>query len=243
MEEHTSRVTKFNGGAAAMILDYLKKQGVKPLNREKSLKLLERIIEGDEEARDEYIVRSQYLIRHIIKQVYCKPDEVEDLMMLGTETLISLLDKKLRAETIDTFTTYVFVSIKYRFISYLQAAYKKQTYSYNDFLTSDENGTFEDLLEDTTITDERNISKIDFQKAMKSLSDIEKAIIYHACLQKRTLSEVAKITKMKRVDIAFMKACAQKKLAKGLENYFDDDVVESKIDVNFLSWCLVSQYV
>lgn len=64
----------------------------KPLSAKKERELLEKMANGDKEARNTLIEHNLRLVSHIVKKYYSEYDEQEDLISLGTVGLIKGID-------------------------------------------------------------------------------------------------------------------------------------------------------
>ena len=64
----------------------------KPLSKEEEEECLERIQEGDEQAKNKLIEHNLRLVAHIIKKYYAASSGQEDLISIGTIGLIKAID-------------------------------------------------------------------------------------------------------------------------------------------------------
>ena len=64
----------------------------KPLSAKKEKELLEKMGNGDKEARNTIIEHNLRLVSHIVKKYYSEYDEQEDLISVGTVGLIKGID-------------------------------------------------------------------------------------------------------------------------------------------------------
>ena len=62
------------------------------MDREKSLELLERIKEGDAEARDEFIRGNLRLVLSVIQRFAARGESIDDLFQVGCIGLIKAID-------------------------------------------------------------------------------------------------------------------------------------------------------
>ena len=218
------------------LIRYLKLNKIVPLKKEELNIYYDEILAGNTKKRDEFIARSVYLIRYIMKKhLYYYPEQVDDLISLGLEIVIKVLGK-LNHETRETFTSYLCINIKYNLMNYLKKHYKYQNklFYINNYIEEDEKNTFDFFLEDKKIDINKYVSKLDFENAINQMTDLEMKIVIEFCLDNLSITEIAQKHKMKKSNISFIKECALKKLA-----YMLSDYVSRENDQNFNDWSTI----
>lgn len=217
----------------------LKENGLTSLQKNELIPLYDKILAGDQQAKDEFVARSVYLIIYIArKHIYHYPDQLDDLISCGIEIVIKTLDK-LSKETYETFTTYLYINIKYKLMYYMQKDYKKRkgVFSY-DKTIGEEADTFAIFLEDKKIDINKYVSKMDFENAIKDLTPIELTVIIESCIENLSIKEIADKNNMKETNVRFIKQCALKKLTGLLSDY----VQENKSHEDFNEWSIIGDY-
>ncbi|MBP0979222.1 MAG: RNA polymerase sporulation sigma factor SigK [Oscillospiraceae bacterium] len=157
----------------------------KPLSKQEEKECLEKIKEGDEEARNKLIKHNLRLVAHIIKKYYSKIKEQEDLISIGTIGLIkavSSFDISKGAK----FATYASRCIENEILMHFRAQKKlvKDVYI-SDPIDLDNDGnslTLMDIVADEESISENIDNKIETEKMYelinKNLTSREKSIIY-----------------------------------------------------------------
>lgn len=156
----------------------------KPLSAEEERQCLQRMQQGDKEARNTLIERNLRLVAHIVKKYYTSADEQDDLISIGTVGLIKAVDsfkgdKKVRI------ATYAAKCVENEILMYFRS--KKKTandISINEHIDEDKDGNA--LLFADIIADDENIldtiyRKIRVETLMQAINEClderEKAII------------------------------------------------------------------
>lgn len=87
-----SSVTLFLANCLFFILSISSGSFPKPLTAKEEREYLERLANGDSEARDILIERNLRLVAHVIKKYYTSPQEQEDLISIGSIGLIKAIN-------------------------------------------------------------------------------------------------------------------------------------------------------
>lgn len=220
------------------MLKEIRKNGYKRLKNEELFNYYEKILRGDEDAKYEFIIRNVYLVAYIIrKHTFYSPWMVDDLLSIGIEKVIQCVNNKLQKENLETFKAYLFITIKYSLIGYLQKEYAKtkKTEYYLEKINDSDETSFEFFLEDKKIDINKYVSKLDFENAINELSKIELLIIIESCIDNLSLTEIAQKHHLKSYDVSFIKKCALKKLSDKLSDYVYE--IKNNDDDYFLDWC------
>ena len=130
----------------------------KPLNRKEEKEALERLKNGDKDARALLIERNLRLVSHIVKKNYSKTNDTDDLISIGTIGLIKAIDSFNPDKSI-RLATYASRCIENEILMYLRRNSKtKLEVSIDEPLNVDWDGN-ELLLSDILGTDEDVIYK------------------------------------------------------------------------------------
>jgi len=215
----------------------LKLNKLEPLKKEELDKYYDAILAGNEEMKDEFISRSVYLIRYIMRRhLYYYPNQIDDLISLGVEIIIPKL-KNLTNDKKDTFLTYQCINLKYNLMNYLQKQYKykNKLFYIDNYLDEEEKNTFEFILEDKKIDINKYVSKLDFENAINKMTELEMRVIIESCLDNLSIAEIAQKYKIKKANVSFIKECAIKKLTHMLNDY-----IKRETDENFKAWSVIA---
>ena len=156
----------------------------KPLSSKEEAQMLEKMRNGDKNARGVLIERNLRLVSHIVKKYYSKTNDTDDLISIGTIGLIKAIDS-FNADKGTRLATYASRCIENEILMYLRRNSRhKQEVSLDEPLNVDWDGN-ELLLSDILGTDEdviyRNIENEVERKllmgAVNKLSDRERMII------------------------------------------------------------------
>ena len=156
----------------------------KPLSAPQEAKFLERLKNGDSEARDVLINHNLRLVAHVVKKYYATESEQDDLLSIGTIGLIKAVDSY-NFDKGARFSTYAARCIENEILMYLRRNSKTKLevsideplnvdWDGNELLLSDILGTDEDVVGKDMETDvERKLLKT----AIEKLSGRERMII------------------------------------------------------------------
>jgi len=155
-----------------------------PLSNEEEDKYVDKMLNGDNEARSILIEHNLRLVAHIVKKFDSKNTDTDDLISIGTIGLIKGIDTYKKTPKVKI-TTYAARCIQNEILMYYRANKKNQsTISLNDSIGYDKEGNeinLVDLLEDKqedildTIEVKENINLLN--KYLKVLNKREKEII------------------------------------------------------------------
>lgn len=140
----------------------------KPLPDKKEKELLEKMAQGDTNARNTLIEHNLRLVSHIIKKYYSDYDEQEDLISMGTIGLIKGIDS-FDAEKGTRLVTYAARCVENEILMYFRSKKKESNLvSVNEPIDSDSEGNpltiFDVLYTEDTISDD-----IDLKNKVKRL--------------------------------------------------------------------------
>ena len=156
----------------------------KPLSPKEEQKMLERMKNGDKNARAILIERNLRLVSHIVKKYYSKTNDNEDLISIGTIGLIKAIDS-FDSDKCVRLATYASRCIENEILMYLRKNNKIRyeisldeplniDYDGNELLLGDIVGTDDDLVEQEMLkSDQKKI----FYEALKELNEREKDIM------------------------------------------------------------------
>ena len=156
-----------------------------PLTSEEERDCLERMANGDEEARNLLIERNLRLVAHVVKKYATTNVEQEDLISIGTIGLIKGINS-FKMEKGSKLSTYVSRCIDNEILMHLRATKKLNSEVYlNEPIGKDKDDnvvTLQEVLEnsDRTIEDEVDLKmkiKTLYKKIKEVLKDREKTII------------------------------------------------------------------
>ena len=156
----------------------------KPLSAAQEAKYLERLKNGDSEARDVLINHNLRLVAHVVKKYYATESEQDDLLSIGTIGLIKAVDSY-NFDTGARFSTYAARCIENEILMHFRSQRKSsQDISINDVIDTDKEGnelTLIDVIasEDTIVDAIDKKFKIEhmLQGINTILDDREKKII------------------------------------------------------------------
>ena len=155
-----------------------------PLSLEEENMYVDKMLNGDKEARSKLIEHNLRLVAHIVKKFDTKNTDTDDLISIGTIGLIKGIDTYKKTPTVKI-TTYAARCIQNEILMFYRSNKKNQyTISLNDSIGYDKEGNeinLVDMLEDKkedildTIQVKDNINLLN--KYMKKLNKREKEII------------------------------------------------------------------
>lgn len=196
-----------------------------PLNEEEEKSMIEKMLKGDQEARNKLIEHNLRLVAHIVKKFENKNTSQDDLISIGTIGLIKGIDsyndtKKTRV------TTYAARCIENEILMYFRSNKKSQNdVSLNDSIGYDKDGNeinLIDVLKDNSkdlaevIHTKENIKSL--SKYLNLLNEREKEIIikrYGLLNQKeKTQKEIAKSLNISRSYVSRIEKRALTKMLK-----------------------------
>ncbi len=201
----------------------------KPLSKKDEEYYLERLKEGDNEARNKLVEHNLRLVAHIIKKYYGTKCEQDDLVSIGTIGLIKAIntfkpDKKIRL------SSYASRCIENEILMHLRAVKKtERDVSLNETIDTDKDGnplTLMDIMKvDDNILDELDMklnSKKLGQYITEELNSREKTVIIlrYGLNGKKpmTQKEIAKMLDISRSYVSRIETKALKTLRKRFES-------------------------
>lgn len=217
----------------------------KPLTKEEELEYIEKLKQGDKDAREVLINHNLRLVAHIVKK-YSNSLEADDLISVGTIGLIKAVDS-FNGEKGVLLSTYASRCIENEILMLIRANKKhKDTISLNSMLSPKPDSDEMELAnlipaqteEDVFHQVETGCLMQDVEKAMeKYLSPMEQEIIkyrYGICgYEVKTQKEVADIFNISRSYISRIESkvirILQKKLVKNVDNTKENQKKSEKI--------------
>ncbi len=156
----------------------------KPLPPKEEKEMLDRMVQGDKQARAILIERNLRLVSHIVKKYYSKTNDTDDLISIGTIGLIKAIDS-FNTEKGTKLATYASRCIENEILMHFRSAKKQANDVYlGDALEVDKDGnplTIEDTISSTNDLADDLETKIRWEKVSKIISQItderEKEII------------------------------------------------------------------
>lgn len=148
----------------------------KPLNPKEEASALERLKNGDKDARALFIERNLRLVSHIVKKYYSKTNDTDDLISIGTIGLIKAIDS-FNPDKCIRLATYASRCIENEILMYFRNIRKNATDVYlGDSLEMDKDGN--PLTIQETISDSRDLAedletKIKWEKVSKIIENME----------------------------------------------------------------------
>jgi len=148
----------------------------KPLNPKEEASALERLKNGDKDARALLIERNLRLVSHIVKKYYSKTNDTDDLISIGTIGLIKAIDS-FNPDKCIRLATYASRCIENEILMYFRNIRKNATDVYlGDSLEMDKDGN--PLTIQETISDSRDLAedletKIKCEKVSKIIENME----------------------------------------------------------------------
>lgn len=148
----------------------------KPLSSKDEKIQLEKMAQGDKNARATLIERNLRLVSHIVKKYYSKTNDNDDLISIGTIGLIKAIDSFDSSKGI-RLATYASRCIENEILMYFRANKKSgnDLYLY-DTIETDKDGTpltIEDTVSDSTDLAEDLETKIRWEKVAKIIENME----------------------------------------------------------------------
>lgn len=148
----------------------------KPLSPKEEKEMLERMKNGDKNARAVLIERNLRLVSHIVKKYYSKTNDTDDLISIGTIGLIKAIDS-FNADKGTKLATYASRCIENEILMHFRAGKKLSNDVYlSDALEVDKDGnplTIEDTISSPNDLAEDLEKKIQWEKAAKIISQME----------------------------------------------------------------------
>ena len=176
-----------------------------PLSKEEEEKYVERMINGDKDARAKLIEHNLRLVAHIVKKFETSTNDVDDLIGIGTVGLIKGIDSFNPNKNIKI-TTYVARCVENEILMYFRSSKKSANdVSLNDYIGFDKDGNEVALLD--VLADDKPDMFTDIVKK----TDIEDLFRYI-----KILNEREKDILVKRYGLYGSKEYTQKEIAKYL---------------------------
>lgn len=148
----------------------------KPLSPKEEKEILEKMKNGDKNARAILIERNLRLVSHIVKKYYSKTNDTDDLISIGTIGLIKAIDS-FNSDKGTKLATYASRCIENEILMYFRAGKKLSNDVYlSDALEVDKDGnplTIEDTISSPNDLAEDLEKKIQWEKAAKLISHME----------------------------------------------------------------------
>ncbi|MBD5082653.1 MAG: RNA polymerase sporulation sigma factor SigK [Clostridiales bacterium] len=148
----------------------------KPLNSKEEAAALERLKNGDKDARALLIERNLRLVSHIVKKYYSKTNDTDDLISIGTIGLIKAIDS-FNPDKCIRLATYASRCIENEILMHFRNIRKNATDVYlGDSLEMDKDGN--PLTIQETISDSRDLAedletKIKWEKVSKIIENMD----------------------------------------------------------------------
>lgn len=148
----------------------------KPLKPAEEQIYLEKMANGDKNARATLIERNLRLVSHIVKKYYSKTNDNEDLISIGTIGLIKAIDS-FDYKKGTKLATYAARCIENEILMHFRSLKKSNNDLYlSDTIETDKNGnplTIEDTISDTKDLEKELEIKTDWEKVSKIIDKIE----------------------------------------------------------------------
>ena len=148
----------------------------KPLTSKEEREMLERMANGDKNARAILIERNLRLVSHIVKKYYSKTNDTDDLISIGTIGLIKAIDS-FKGDKNVRLATYASRCIENEVLMYFRTNKKTANDVYlNDTLEIDKDGnslTIEDTISNDTDLADNLETKIRWEKVAKIIENLD----------------------------------------------------------------------
>lgn len=148
----------------------------KPLSPKEEAQMLERMANGDKNARGILIERNLRLVSHIVKKYYSKTNDTDDLISIGTIGLIKAIDT-FNAKKGTKLATYASRCIENEILMHFRTAKKQANDVYlNDTLEVDKDGnplTIEDTISSPDDLAENLEMKVRWEKVAKIIENMD----------------------------------------------------------------------
>lgn len=148
----------------------------KPLSPKEEAQMLERMANGDKNARGILIERNLRLVSHIVKKYYSKTNDTDDLISIGTIGLIKAIDT-FNAKKGTKLATYASRCIENEILMHFRTSKKQANDVYlNDTLEVDKDGnplTIEDTVSSPDDLAENLEMKVRWEKVAKIIENMD----------------------------------------------------------------------
>lgn len=148
----------------------------KPLSPKEEAQMLERMANGDKNARGILIERNLRLVSHIVKKYYSKTNDTDDLISIGTIGLIKAIDT-FNAKKGTKLATYASRCIENEILMHFRTSKKQANDVYlNDTLEIDKDGnplTIEDTVSSPDDLAENLEIKVRWEKVAKIIENMD----------------------------------------------------------------------
>ena len=148
----------------------------KPLTPKEEAQMLEKMEQGDKNARAVLIERNLRLVSHIVKKYYSKTNDTDDLISIGTIGLIKAIDSFNSSKGIKL-ATYASRCIENEILMYFRAQKKGANDIYlSDTLEIDKDGnplTIEDTVSSDSDLAEELETKVRWEKVSRIIENLE----------------------------------------------------------------------
>ncbi len=200
----------------------------KPLSPKEEREMLDKMANGDKNARGILIERNLRLVSHIVKKYYSKTNDTDDLISIGTIGLIKAIDS-FKGDKGTRLATYASRCIENEILMHFRAGKKLANDIYlNDTLEVDKDGnplTIEDTISsDDDLAEDLEV-KIRWEKVAKIIKNLEDErekeiiILRYGLNNKKPLTqrEVAQRLNISRSYVSRI----EKKVLKDIKNQVD----------------------
>ena len=188
----------------------------KPLTPGEERACLERLQEGDREARDILIERNLRLVAHVAKKYQGTDYEQDDLLSVGTIGLIKAVNT-FHPERGSRLATYAAKCIENEILMMFRAGkkYSREVSLFEPIYHDGGEAIYVmDQVKDTKNVDENWLENIALSEAMKHLDEREKHILNLRFFQSRTQMEVAEEIGISQAQVSRLEKSALKQLRK-----------------------------
>lgn len=148
----------------------------KPLSPKEESEMLERMNNGDKNARAILIEKNLRLVSHIVKKYYSKTNDTDDLISIGTIGLIKAIDSFKQNKNV-RLATYASRCIENEILMHFRSAKKQANDIYlSDTLEIDKDGnplTIEDTISSPIDMVENLETKIKWEKVSKIIEEMD----------------------------------------------------------------------
>lgn len=148
----------------------------KPLSPKEEAQMLERMYNGDKNARAILIEKNLRLVSHIVKKYYSKTNDTDDLISIGTIGLIKAIDS-FKADKNVRLATYASRCIENEVLMHFRSGKKQSNDIYlGDTLEVDKDGnplTIEDTISTNSDLADDLETKIRWEKVSKIIENLE----------------------------------------------------------------------
>ena len=205
----------------------------KPLSTKEENECIEKLLEGDKDARNKLIEHNLRLVAHIVKKYETKGVSADDLISIGTIGLIKGIDSYSANKGVKL-TTYAAKCAENEILMYFRSNKKYNTnISLNDVIAHDKDGgdiTLMDVLEEHTESIETTIEfKDNIRNLSKYLNVLNKRELEIIKMRYGLLSEEEKtqkeIAKKLRISRSYVSRIEKRALIKMLREFIKNNKI------------------